>query len=274
MKILTALLSLFCIATTYAASPAKRVITLTPNATELAFSAGLGPEIVGVSDYSDYPKQAKNIERVANYQSINIERILALKPGLVIAWRAANPDKQLIKLKQLGVHIYYLRIQTLPDIATTIRDLSQYSADPKKGQQAAQAFSEQLTKLSQHYHTKQLVPYLYLMGSKPMMTMAKSSWPSPVFQFCGGKNTFADSEAPYPEISVEQVLVAQPQAIFSTDSPKNVYAMWRTWQAFVPAINQHHVTQLNADWLNRPTLRTLKVVQDVCQKLEAIRQNH
>ncbi len=174
----------------------ERVITLSPNATELAFSAGLGNKVVGVSDYSNYPPQADKIERVANYQSLNLERIVALKPDLVIAWPAGNPNKQLNKLKQLGIPVYNVSIRSLDDIAKTIEQLSQYSSNPKTGQQAAQSFRNKLKKLAKQYQHKQPVKYFYQLSSKPVITVANGNWPSQVFSFCGGKNVFAKSSAP------------------------------------------------------------------------------
>ncbi len=70
---------------------APRVITLSPANTELAFAAGITP--VGVSSYSDYPPQAQKIEQVSTWQGMNLERIVALKPDLVIAWRGGNAER-------------------------------------------------------------------------------------------------------------------------------------------------------------------------------------
>lgn len=80
------------------ASP-PRVITLSPHLTELAFAAGITP--IAVSAWSDYPPQAKQIEQVANWQGIKAERILQLKPDLVLAWRGGNPQRQIDQLQQL-----------------------------------------------------------------------------------------------------------------------------------------------------------------------------
>ncbi|SQA97366.1 Vitamin B12-binding protein precursor [Cedecea neteri] len=79
---------------------APRVISLSPANTELAFAAGITP--IAVSAYSDYPPQAKQIEQLANWQGVNFERIVALKPDAVLAWRGGNPDRQVNQLVSLG----------------------------------------------------------------------------------------------------------------------------------------------------------------------------
>ena len=90
---------------------APRVITLSPANTELAFAAGITP--VGVSSYSDYPPQAQKIEQVSTWQGMNLERIVALKPDLVIAWRGGNAERQVDQLASLGIKVMWVDA-TLP----------------------------------------------------------------------------------------------------------------------------------------------------------------
>ncbi len=105
--------ALLLTAPTQAEQSIKRIISLAPHATELAFAAGLGDKLVGVTDYSDYPEAAKSIEKVANYQGIKLERIMALKPDLIIAWPKGNPAKEVAKLKQLGFRFFDSQVNTL-----------------------------------------------------------------------------------------------------------------------------------------------------------------
>ena len=113
---------------------AERVISLAPHATELAYSAGLGDNLIAVSERSDYPPQADKLEKVANYQGIKVEKIIALQPDLILAWPAGNPPRELAKLEQFGFNIYYSKTKSLDSIATNIEQLSQYSSDPSNGE--------------------------------------------------------------------------------------------------------------------------------------------
>ncbi|ELC0659237.1 vitamin B12 ABC transporter substrate-binding protein BtuF [Vibrio fluvialis] len=267
------LLTLLCCSTfSYAAAPVQRVISLAPHATELAFAAGLGDKLVAVSEYSDYPPQARNIEKVSNYQGVKVERIVALKPDLVIAWPAGNPARELDKLKQLGLPIYYSNTRTLDDIATNIEQLSQYADDPSVGQQAAEAFRHQLSTLRKLYATAKPVRYFYQLSEKPIITLAQNSWPSEVFRFCGGENVFEHSPTPYPQVGLEQVLLAQPEVIFTSEHAIENGNIWQRWQEQLPAVRQNHVWALTSDWLNRPTPRTLKAIEQVCHYFDQVRK--
>ncbi len=251
----------------------QRVISLAPHATELAFAAGLGDKLVGVTDYSDYPEQAKSIEKVANYQGIKLERILALKPDLIIAWPKGNPAREIEKLKQLGFKFYNSRVDSLDDIATNIEALSQYADSPQQGKNAANEFRNNLNQLKKKYADSEPVRYFYQLSEKPIITLAQGSWPSEVFSFCGGVNIFESSPTPYPQVGIEQVLVAQPEAIFTSEHAIENGNMWQRWQSELPAIKHEHVWSLNSDWLNRPTPRTLNAIEEVCQHFEQVRKH-
>lgn len=248
--------------------PAERIISLAPHATEIAYAAGLGDKLVAVSEYSDYPPQALELERVANHQTLNIEKILMLKPDLIIAWPAGNPPRELAKLRQLGFTIYDSQTKTLDEIADNIEALSHYSANPEVGQKAAHDFRQRLQDLRTQYASNQPIRYFYQLSEKPIITLAQGHWPSEVFSLCGGVNIFADSEVPYPQVSIEQVLVKQPQVIFTSEHAIANGHMWRAWQAELNAVQNDQVWALNADWLNRPTPRTLDAVEQVCTYLK------
>ncbi len=265
--ILTAMLS-----TSAVSKPAERIVSLAPHATEIAFAAGLGDKLVAVSEHSDFPLEASNIEKVANYQGIKIERIIALQPDLILAWPTGNPEREIEKLKQFGFHIYYSSASTLDDIPANIERLSHYADDPSIGEKAAKDYRNSLKALKQNYNTTQPVSYFYQLSEQPIITVAQNNWPSEIFRFCGGVNVFEESSAPYPQISAEQVLVKQPQVIFTSEHAIENGDMWQHWREELSAVSNGYVWQLNSDWLNRPTPRTLLAIEQVCNHLETVRQ--
>ncbi|AIV04528.1 vitamin B12 ABC transporter substrate-binding protein BtuF [Vibrio harveyi] len=272
MKNLCFALPLIFSAVSFANEPVQRVISLAPHATEIAYAAGLGDKLIAVSEMSDYPEQAKDLEKVSNYQGIKLERIIALQPDLVIAWPAGNPAKELDKLKQFGIPIYYSTTGTLEDIAKNIEQLSQYSEKPEVGRKAAEDFRAQLEALKEKYNTEDKVSYFYQLSEKPLITVAGKNWPSEVFTFCGGKNIFAKGSAPYPQVSIEQVITRQPEVLFTSRHAMSNDGMWAEWKSDIPALKNGHVWSLNSDWINRPTPRTLNAITEVCEHFESVRQ--
>ncbi|SMY37289.1 vitamin B12 ABC transporter substrate-binding protein BtuF [Photobacterium andalusiense] len=256
------------------AQQTQRIISLSPHTTEMAYAAGLGDKLIAASAYSDYPPAAKKLERVANYRGLKMERILALKPDLILAWQGGNPSRELARLQQLGMKIIYSNPKTLADIPKTLVQLSQYAASPQIALQAAAAFNQQLQQLKIANHNKSKVRYFYQLGSTPLMTVTDNGWPSQIFSFCGGENIFANSRVAYPQVNQEQVIVGQPQVIFSPQPITTTLQLWAPWQQQLAAIKQHHIYQLNANWLNRPTPRTLLAIKQVCALLNQVRDDH
>lgn len=253
---------------------AKRVVSLAPHATELAYSAGLGDNLVAVSERSDYPPQADKLEKVANYQGIKVEKIIALQPDLILAWPAGNPPRELAKLEQFGFNIYYSKTKSLDSIATNIEQLSQYASDPSIGENNAKQYKEQLNALRLKYKDVEPVSYFYQLSEKPIITVAQGHWPSEVFEFCGGRNIFEDSASPYPQVGIEQVVLNKPQVIFTSQHAIENGTMWQSWEEEIPAAAKNQIWSLNSDWINRPTTRTLQAIQQVCDYFDRVRENH
>nr|WP_086940089.1 vitamin B12 ABC transporter substrate-binding protein BtuF [Thaumasiovibrio occultus] len=248
----------------------SRVVTLSPQGTELAFAAGLGDFIVGVSEHSDFPYAAQSIERIANHRSINLERVIALNPDIILAWEGGNPEQQLLKLREFGFTVINTYPSSIDDIANVLETLSQYAPSPEQGQNAARDFRRQLDILNQKYSDAEPVRFFYQLSSQPLMTMSPENWPGPVFSVCKGENIFADTLASYPQVSLEQVLVRQPEVIFTPENGSD--SLWQQWQGQIPAVDNQHIYALNSDWLNRATPRSLMAIVQVCNYLDSVRE--
>jgi iron complex transport system substrate-binding protein len=102
------------------ARPAQRIIAIAPHVTELLFAAGGGDRIVGAVSYSDYPEAAKRIPRIGDNRQVDMERVIAMKPDLIVVWRHANSERQIDMLRRLGVPLYHSEPRTLPGIADSL----------------------------------------------------------------------------------------------------------------------------------------------------------
>ncbi|MBU9819539.1 vitamin B12 ABC transporter substrate-binding protein BtuF [Rahnella sp. Lac-M11] len=248
------------------AAPAQRVISLAPNLTELAFAAGMGDQLVGVSAYSDFPPQASKLEQVANWQGINVERIVTLKPDLVLAWRGGNPQRPLDQLTSLGIRVIYLDPQNAQDVAKALEQLAAYSPEPAKAQQAARDFRQQWQALKQKYHREKPVPAFIQFGTQPLFTASSATMQSEVLEVCGAKNVFADSRVPWPQVSREQVLSRQPQVIVISGGKSQKAIIEGYWHSLLNA----QVIALEPDWFSRAGPRILLAAQQLCPQLAAL----
>lgn len=262
-KFFATLLLLLALPGAVLAATAPRVIALAPQLTELAFAAGITP--VGVSTYSDYPPQARQLEQVANWQGINIERILALKPDVILAWRGGTPARQVEQLQALGIHIVWLDPQSIDDVIASIRQLAAWSAQPQLAQQHADELAQRFAALRQRYAHPQRQKVFLQFGMQPLFTAAQATLQNQILQLCGGDNIFADSRVPWPQVSREQVLMRQPQAIIITGDATRIAAVRQFWQ---PQLNAT-IIALNEDWFSRAGPRIILAAEQLCSSLQS-----
>lgn len=259
---------LFCLWLPLAAiaQPAQRVVSLAPNLTELAYAAGLGNQLVGVSAYSDFPPQAKKLEQVASWQGVNVERILTLKPDLVLAWRGGNPQRPLDQIASLGIPVLYLDPETIEQVAGALEQLAAYSPDPHIAKQAASQILQARDNLKKQYSRPHPLPVFIQFGTQPLFTASSKTLQSEIVSLCGAENIFADSRAPWPQISREQVLARQPQAIVISGGKQQKESVVAFWQ---PALNIPVVT-VDADWFSRAGPRIMLAAAQLCTQLQAL----
>ncbi|OTA21918.1 putative periplasmic binding protein [Xenorhabdus beddingii] len=242
---------------------ASRVISLSPSTTELAYAAGLGDQLVAVSAYSDYPEAAKKREHVADWQGINVERILALKPDLILAWRSGNPQRPLEQLAALGIPIFYSDVKKVEDVATELERLATHSPHPDIAKKAAADIRRKFNQLKQNYANPHPKPVFLQFGMNPIFTASRDTLQSEIVSVCGGRNIFADSPVPWPQVNREQVLTRKPEVIVmgGTEGQKQRVAdFWR------PQLDSR-IISLNDDWFSRAGPRIILATEQLCKQL-------
>lgn len=132
-------------------APAKRIISLAPHITELLYTAGATDEIIAAVDFSDYPDAAKKIPRVGSGYLLDIEKIIGLKPDLVIGWQSGNKLAQLEHLQQLGLNVYLSEPGNIQDVADNLRDMGVLLGKSAEANKKADAFAEHLLRLRSQY---------------------------------------------------------------------------------------------------------------------------
>lgn len=198
---------------------APRVVTLSPANTELAFAAGITP--VGVSSYSDYPPEAAKIEQVSSWQGMNLERIVALKPDLVLAWRGGNAERQVNQLSSLGIKVIWVETSTIEDIIATLRQLAQWSPQPEKAQQAAQNMQSEYQKLKARYANVPKKRVFLQFGANPLFTTSKGSIQDQVLTLCGEKTFLPPAGFPGRRLAVNRCWQGSRRLSLSPAMPVN-----------------------------------------------------
>ncbi len=253
------------------AQPARRIVSLAPHVTELLYAAGAGERLVGTSNVSDYPREAARLPSVGSFAALDLERILALKPDLIVAWHSGNKPAQLARLRQFGIPVYESQPADFGMIATSLEQLAHLAGSDATGQAAASAFRARWQSLQAQYRGRPEVSVFYQIWSQPLMTLNGQHMVSSVLRLCGGRNIFADLPQLAPTVSVEAVLAADPQVILTPgDAKDQPLERWRQF-ARLRAVRDGQLYSVNADWLNRAGPRILDAAGEVCGRLDQAR---
>ena len=252
----------------------QRIIALAPHIVESLYAIGAGEQIIGTTAHADYPKAAENILRVGNYARLQIEKIIQLKPDVIIAWKTGNPMDDLARLEKYQLKVVYSHPQTLEDVANELIMLGKITGRVAVANSVAKKYLLNLQKIKQKYATQNKVRVFYELWSRPLRTVANKAWPQQQIELCGASNPFADAQDDYPSVGLEQVLVTLPQVVIqpgqhSADSPDGLN--WPQWQ-HIPAVKNNFIFHPNADKAHRMTIRMLDEVVVLCEQIDAARQ--
>ncbi|WP_394777913.1 cobalamin-binding protein [Undibacterium sp.] len=255
--------------------PAQRIISLAPHTTEILFAAGAGPQVVGVSEYSDFPEQAKKIPSVGNVFALDIERVLALKPDLVVVWGTGNGAALADKLRGLHLNVYQSDPHDYEGIASSIERLAVLAGTPAIGNKAAAAFRQRLDSLRTTYRQApdaKPVTVFYQIWRSPLMTLNDTHMVSSAIRLCGGENIFGKQREVSPTVNVEAVLKANPEVIMTTDGEKqDSLADWLRFSK-LSAVEHANLYVVKGDWINRSGPRILDGTEAVCKFLDSARK--
>ncbi|QNA87808.1 cobalamin-binding protein [Massilia sp. Dwa41.01b] len=253
--------------------PALRVISMAPHVTELLFAAGGGERIVGAVDYSDYPEAAKRIPRIGSNREVDIERVMALKPDLIVAWMHGSSERQIDMVRQLGIPVYHSDPQSLEGIPEAVARLGQLMGTEDKARPAAAALRQQLAALRARYAGRPTVRAFYQVWDKPLYTLNGRHIVTDALRLCGGANIFDKLPITAPVVTVESVLQADPEAIFGTaEKDYGGVNLWRQYPTMT-AVRNANLFTVDGNLLNRAGPRMIAGAAAMCEKLDLARQH-
>ena len=254
------------------AGPARRIVSIAPHLTELLFAAGAGGRIVGTSEWSDFPPAARQIPRIGDSALLDLERIVALRPDLVVVWRNGSSAQQLQRLAAAGLPLYASESRSLAHIAHTLRQFGRLAGTEGVAGPAAAVFEQGIAALRARYAGRWPLRVFYQVWHQPLMTVNGSHILSEALQVCGARNVFAALRTPTPTVDPEAVLQADPDAIVTGSVDPAGGDHLDRWRALKTLRAAHGgLIVVDPDTLHRSTGRMVEGIAALCAKLDALR---
>jgi iron complex transport system substrate-binding protein len=255
------------------ARPAQRVISMAPHVTELLFAAGGGARIVGAMNYSDYPDAARRIPLVGSNSQIDLERVIALKPDLLIVWQSGNTARQIEQLHSLGIPVFHSEPRSFAAVESSILRFGRLLGTDGVAHTAAAQFRAQVDGLRQRYASRPPVTVFYQAWDNPLFTLNGEQIASDAIRVCGGRNIFAGLKTIAPQVSIEAVVQADPDAIVGgklyTAQDRGL-SIWQPYRG-LKAVRRNNLITLDEELLTRPGPRIVDGAAALCARLDEVR---
>jgi iron complex transport system substrate-binding protein len=258
------------------ARPPLRIVSLTPGATEMLFAAGAGAQLIATVEYSSEPAAARAVPRIGDVAAIDMERLVALRPQVVIAWPAGGNPAQRAKIGALGIPLYQQQVARLSDLPGSLRRLGVLAGTEAVAERAAAALEARLAALERTYGaataggTRPTV--LLQVWNRPIYTVGGRHLMSDALELCGARNLFADLSEPGPIVDTEAVIARNPDIILAAAPPGEGAAWVADWQRFpsLAAVRHHRVVAFENQALSRLGPSVLDATEELCRTIARV----
>ncbi len=251
----------------------QRIITLAPNLTEMIYDLGFEEKLIGNTLYCDYPEAAKKIEKVGNLLTVNFEKIVTLKPDLVLITVEGNTKETYDKFHQLGIKIFVSNPRNYEGIKKTYSDLGKLFQIGEMANRKIAKWDSTIARISSLAKSYNQKSAMFVIDLKPLILAGKNTFLNEVLQICGLKNIAEDSHVNYPMFSREEILKRDPDYIIyptggddNISNIKNAYPEWIQ----VKAVKNKNVFFVDWNLFSRPGPRFTEAVNDLFTRLHPL----
>jgi vitamin B12 transport system substrate-binding protein len=244
------------------AAAVERVVSLAPSLSEIVVELDSADLLVGVLDAGERPPALEYVPSVGRYGQLDIERLLSLKPDLLLLWPGSVGPAQREQLSRLGIPTYVAEPHRLDQLTTQIEDIARQLGRPERGQALAADLRRKLDALRQRYRRDVPLRVFYQVWDQPLYTVGGGQIISDALEVCGARNVFADLRLPAPQVSIESVLARNPEVILASSQAQ--LDAWKAWPQ-VTAVSQGQLLRVIDKGLERPSGQMIQATAALCR---------
>ena len=246
-----------------------RIVSLAPNLTEIVYAVAAGGSLVGNTEYCDYPAQAKTVAKIGDTMHPSVERIIALKPQLVLVSTASQLEAFTKQLDAQGIVVYVTDPHNLDEIIRSIETLGDLLGHRDWALTVAQNLRTRAAGVEVAMRTVKPVKVFYQVSGEPLYTIGREAYLTDLVRRAGGISVTAEVPGAFPRFSDEAALAAQPEAIILPTGGSMGSGNFTVAAALKnsPAVLRNRVYKINADHLSRPGPRLIEGLEAMARAL-------
>jgi iron complex transport system substrate-binding protein len=235
-------------------APPRRIVSLVPSVTETLFAIGAGERLVGVTDFCDYPAEARRKPSVGGMVAPSLEALVALRPDLVIATTAGNREETFAQLQRLGMPVYLVNPVRVTDVLDLVSRLGALSGREAAAGALVASLDRRIRLVADRVAPLPRPRVLYVLWPEPLIVPGRGALVSELLALAGADSVTADGNEPYPRFSLEAAIARRPEVIIlaSHGSGQGLMARER-WERFgaLPAISAGRLHTADGSLLHR-----------------------
>ena len=225
------------------AAASMRIVSLAPSVTETLFALGAGPEVVGVSQYCDYPPQVRELPRVGSFLTPNLEAIIALRPTLVVGLELSSDVRQIRALNSMGYPVLLVSDDSLQEIENSIEKVGARIDREDDAQRLVAQIQSQIAAVQQRLAHVKPLSALMLVGHQPIVAVGPGTYLDELMRIARAENIAAAAGEQWPHLSMEVIIAMRPEVILDGAMGSDPASSNDFWQRYptIPAVRDHRV---------------------------------
>ena len=235
----------------------ERIVSLAPNITEILFALQLGNKVVGVTDFCDYPEEAKYKPKVGWLISPNIENIISLQPDIVFATTEGNKPEIVDELERMNIKTYVLNPHNINSILSNITAIGTVTGQGIAAREIVTSLNLRIDAIKKRASEGRPKRVIYLVSTDPVISAGPGSFIHDLILTAGGVNVLSDSPIRYPRIDMEEIILKDPEVIIVPTDLIDQLQGWKKRWGGISAFKNGMVYPINPDIISRPGPRII-----------------
>ena len=246
-----------------------RIVSLAPNLTEIVYAVGAGDSLVGDTEYCDYPEAAKRVAKIGDTMHPSIERIIGLKPQLVLVSTASQLEAFTRQLDEQKIAVYVTNPRSLDEVFHSIETLGDLLGHHDGATSIVAALRLRAAAVEVAIRSVKPLKVFFQVSGEPLYTIGRDAYLTDLVHRAGGVSVTADVPGAFPRFSDEAALAARPEAIIlpSGGSMGSTNSTAAAALKNSPAVLNNRVYEINADHLARPGPRLIDGLEEMARAL-------
>jgi iron complex transport system substrate-binding protein len=219
-----------------------RIVSLAPSVTETLFALGAGPEVVGVSQYCDYPPQVRDLPRVGSFLTPNLEAIIALRPTLVVGLELSSDVRQIRALNSMGYPVLLVSDDSLQQIEMSIEKVGARINRRDEAHRLVAQIQAQIAAVQNRLAHAKPLRALMLVGHQPIVAVGPGTYLDELMRIARADNIANAVDQQWPHLGMEFIIAMRPEVVLdgAMGTDQSSSSFWEKYPT-IPAVRDHRV---------------------------------